>query len=57
MKKKYYKYKIYVDNKPVAMVQGSKDYTLKEIGQYFSKYLTTIFNEIRIIREENNEKC
>lgn len=51
MKKKYYKFKIYIDDKPVFMVSGSKDYTLKEIGQYFSNHLTTGFDEIKVVRE------
>lgn len=51
MKKNKYKYKIYIDKKPIVMVISSKEYAVKEILHYFSQYLTENFNEIKVVKE------
>lgn len=51
MKKNKYKYKIYIDKNPIAMVIGSEEYANREISHYFNQYLDENFKEIKIIRE------
>ena len=55
MKKNKYKYKIYIDKQPIAMVIGNEEYASREISHYFNQYITESFKEIRIIREVCNE--
>ena len=54
MKKKKYKYKIYIDKKPIAMVVGSKEYINEQISYYFKQYLTEEYKEVKIIGEVCN---
>lgn len=51
MKKNKYKYKIYIDKQPIAMVIGSEEYANREISHYFNQCLDENFKEIKIIRE------